>query len=137
MAKQKSILEKFSEAVKDLADSASKALKAEEPPRLDRTSAVFMSPSAEGPASDPLLAPQIATQPAQRKRRLAKSSAAWRRARTARKSAPKKSAQKSTNKSAPGRSGKTAAKSANANSRPVVKTTKRMGTSAGKGGRQQ
>ena len=135
MAKQKSILEKFSEAVKDLADSASKALKAEEPPRLDRTSAVFMSPSAEGPASDPLLAPQIATQPAQRKRRLAKSSAAWRRARTARKSAPKKSAQKS--KSAPGRSGKTAAKSANANSRPVVKTTKRMGTSAGKGGRQQ
>lgn len=136
MAKQKSILEKFSEAVKDLADSASKALKAEEPPRFHRTNAVFMSPSAEGLASDPLLAPQIATQPPQRKRRAAKSSAAWRRARTAKKSAPKKSAQKSTNKSAPGRSGKTAAKSANADSRRVVKTAKRMGTSVRKGGRQ-
>jgi hypothetical protein len=118
MAKEKSILEKFSETVKGLADSASQALKGEEPARVDETSAAYMPFAAEGLVSDPLLVPPIAVQPARRKRRTAKKSAGRRVAKSAKKSTPKKSAAKKS-------TGKTARKAASARSKPVTKTAKR------------
>jgi hypothetical protein len=132
MAKDKSILEKFSDAVKGLADSASQALKAEEPARVDETSAAYMPLAADGLVSDPLLVPPVATQPPRRKRRVAKKTAAPRGARksvkkaAAKKSAPKKSARKAVKKSA------------SAKSKQVAKTTKRRagaGKSAPRKGR--
>ena len=41
MDKDKSILEKFTDTVKDIANSASEALKAEEPPRVEQTNAAL------------------------------------------------------------------------------------------------
>jgi hypothetical protein len=115
MAKPKSILEKFSDTVKGLADSASQALKSEEPARVDETSAAYMPFAAEGLVSDPLLLPPAAA-PLRRKR-TAKTAAGRRVTRSAKKSTPRKS----TNKSAR----KTARKSASARSKQVTKTTKR------------
>src|SRR5258708_39948998 len=51
----KSIVEKFTETVKGLADSASQALKAEEPARVDKTGAADMPFAAEALLSDPLM----------------------------------------------------------------------------------
>ena len=72
MAKPKSIIERFSETVKGLADSASQALKAEEPARVDATTAAYMPFAAGGLVSDPMLAPPIATQHSRRKKRAAR-----------------------------------------------------------------
>jgi len=102
MAKEKSILDKLTDTVKGIADSASQALKAEEPARVDETSAAYMPFAAEGLVSDPLLLPPVAGR---------------RATRSARKSTPKKSTKK------PAR--KTARKSASARSKQVTKTTKR------------
>jgi hypothetical protein len=114
MAKEKSILEKFSDAVKGLADSASQALKAEEPARVDETSAAYLPFAAEGLVSDPLV-PPFATRPPRKKRR------------TARKTAPRGGA-KAGNKSPPKRSVRKAGKKlASARSKPVAKTAKRKG----------
>ena len=114
MAKQKSILEKFSDTVKGLADSASQALKSEEPARVDETTAAYMPFAAEGLVSDPLLLP-----PATRRR---DASAPRRRRRAARDQVRKEiHAKKSTKKS----TRKTARKSASARSKQVAKTTKR------------
>ncbi|MBV8926703.1 MAG: hypothetical protein JOZ74_15145 [Bradyrhizobium sp.] len=100
MAKDKSILDKFTETMKGLADSASQALKPEEPPRVDETGAAYMPFAAEGLVSDPLL-PVIATRPARTKRRTAKKPAK-RRARATGKSAASKSAKKPARKLARG-----------------------------------
>ena len=48
MDKDKSILEKFTDTVKDIANSASEALKADEPPNVEQTNAAYM-PFAAGP----------------------------------------------------------------------------------------
>ena len=123
MAKPKSILEKFSETVKGLADSASQALKAEEPARVDETSAAYMPFAAEGLATDPLLVPPAAAQPPSHRKR------------SARKTAPQgtsRGAGKLGNKSEPKRSvGKGAKKLANARSKLVAKTAKRKGVPSG------
>jgi hypothetical protein len=111
MAKEKSILEKFSDTVKGLADSASQALKSEEPARVDETTAAYMPFAAEGLVSDPLLLPPVATPPPRRK--CSAKKVAGRGA--------TRSAKKSTKKSAR----KTARKSASARSKQVIKTTKR------------
>jgi hypothetical protein len=68
MAKQKSILDKFTDTMKGLADSASQALKSEEPARVDDTAAAYMPFAAEGMVSDLLPVRPIATRPARRKR---------------------------------------------------------------------
>jgi|SRR5690349_11023356 hypothetical protein len=58
MAKQKSILDKFTDTMKGLADSASQALKSEEPARVDESAAAYMPFAAEGMVSDPLPVPR-------------------------------------------------------------------------------
>ena len=63
MANDKSILEKFTDTVKDIANSASEALKADEPPKVEQTNAAYMPFAAAGLVSDPLLVPPIAMQP--------------------------------------------------------------------------
>ena len=95
MDKDKSILEKFTDTVKDIANSASEALKAEEPPKVEQSNAAYMPFAAEGLVSDPLLIPPVAALPPRRKRtarRTAKTSARKSSARkvTAKRAAPKK-----------------------------------------------
>jgi hypothetical protein len=102
MGNDKSIIHKFTETVKGLADSAAEALKAEEPPKADQTAAAYMPFAAEGLVSDPLLVPPVAAQPVRKKKRAAPKSAPG---------AARKSARKSANKSAPSRSSKAARKS--------------------------
>ena len=68
MAKQKSILDKFTDTMKGLADSASRALRSEEPARVDDTAAANMPFAAEGMVSDLLPVSPIATWPVRRKR---------------------------------------------------------------------
>jgi len=111
MAKQISILEKFSETVKGIADSASQALKSEEPSRVDETAAVYMPFAAEGLVSDALPVPAAAPPP--RRKPTAKKVARRRAAKPAKKS----TAKKSTRKAAP--------KSASARSKQIAKTAKR------------
>jgi hypothetical protein len=115
MAKPKSIIEKFSETVKGLADNASQALKSEQPARIDEAAAAYMPLTAEGLVADPLLVPPIATQPAQRKKRTPNRTTRRRAAKAANKPAPKKSSRK------------TAKKSASARSKKIAKTAKRGG----------
>ena len=61
MAKHKSILDKFTETMRGLADSASQALKSEEPAGVDEATAAHMPFAAEGFVSDPLIVPPVAT----------------------------------------------------------------------------
>src|ERR1700749_3071276 len=63
MDKDKSILERFTDTVKDIANSASEALKAEEPPKVEQTNAAYMPFAAEGLVSDPLLIPPVPASP--------------------------------------------------------------------------
>jgi cobalamin biosynthesis Mg chelatase CobN len=97
MAKDKSILERFTDTVKDIANSASEALKAEEPPKVEQTNAAYMPFAAEGLVSDPLLVPPVAAQPPRKKH-------------TARKTTKKSSARKATVKRAAAKKARKAAK---------------------------
>lgn len=123
MAKEKSILDKFTETMKGLADSASQALKMEEPARVDETAAAYMPFAAEGFVSDPLPVPPIAAQPPRRKRGAAKKTATRGTRKAAAKTA-KKSAKKSTPKK-PAR--KAPSKSVRTRSKRAVHTAKRRG----------
>ncbi|MBV9462395.1 MAG: hypothetical protein JO141_33460, partial [Bradyrhizobium sp.] len=67
-SKEKSILDKFTDTMKGLADTASQALKSEEPARVDESAAAYMPFAAEGMVSDLPPVPPIATPPARRKR---------------------------------------------------------------------
>ncbi len=119
MDKDKSILERFTETMKGLADSASEALKSEEPAKADQTAAASMPFAAEGMVSDPLLVPPVAAQPVRKKRRVARK-AAPRSATTA-----KTSARKAAKKAAASRSRKSAGKAATASARKA--TAKKAG----------
>ncbi len=128
MAKEKSILDKFTETMKGLADSASQALKADEPARVDETAAAYMPFAAEGFVSDPLPVPPIEAQPPRRKRGAAKKTAK----RGARKAATGKAAKttnKHTNKTAKKSTPKkrAARKTASARSKQTARTSKRRG----------
>jgi hypothetical protein len=114
MDKDKSILEKFTDTVKDIANSASEALKADEPPRVE-TNAAYMPFAAEGLASDPLLVPPIAVQPKRRKR-TAK--------RTARKSSVRKAASKRAAPKARKAAKEPAATARGARKSPAKRTTR-------------
>jgi len=116
MGKDKSIIEKFAETVKGLADSASEALKSEEPPKADQTAAAYMPFAAEGMVSDPLLVPPVASQPARKKRRVAKK-AAKRSGTIAKNPGTKKSARRAAKKSAASRSKSSARKAVGASAR--------------------
>ena len=128
MAKAKSIVEKFTDTMKGLADSASQALKAEEPPRVDETAATYMPFAAEGMVSDPTL--PIAVQPV-RKRRAANKAAGRRAGKSSNKTAAKTSARKIAGKTAARRPARTRAKAA-AGKFARTKTMKRGGRKARK-----
>jgi hypothetical protein len=123
----KSILEKFTDTVKGLAETAtnaaSQALKAEEPPVKDEDlAAMYMPLAADGFVSDPLLVPPIAAMPPRRKTRAApKRSAA--KARKVAKKASKKSAKKAAKKTAKKTTRKAAKKST---ARKTKKTAKKV-----------
>ena len=126
MDKDKSILERFTDTVKDIANSASEALKSEEPPKVERSNAAYMPFAAEGLVSDPLLVPPVVTQLPRRKRtarKTAKTSAKKSSARKApaRRAAPKK-ARKAAKTSARGRA---KAASRNAARKSAKRTTRR------------
>ena len=118
MDTDKSIIEKITDKVKDIAniaaDAANDALKPEDPPRkVDDKSAAYIPLAADGLVSDPMMVPPIAVVPAPRKKRGAPK--------RTRKSANKKAAvKKAAGKSA----GKTAKKSASRRSK-TAKTTAR------------
>ena len=122
MGKDKSIIQKFTETVKEIADSAAEALKAEEPPKADETAAAYMPFAAEGLVSDPLLVPPVTAQTVRKKKPVARKSA---------RGTARKSARKSANKSAPTRSRKAARKSTPAKTaRKAAKTTAAKTTAA-------
>jgi hypothetical protein len=113
-SKEKSILDKFTDTMKGLADSASQALKSEQPARLDDSAAAYMPFAAEGMVSDPLPVAPIASQPGRRKRassekgkrRAAKRSRKVGAAKPARKATAKSRGKAATRKSVRKTSGK-------------------------------
>ena len=119
MDTDKSIIEKITDKVKDIAniaaDAANDALKPEEPPRkVDDKSAAYIPLAADGLVSDPLMVPPIAVVAAPRKKRAAPK-------RTAKRAGTKTAAKKAAGKSA----GKTAKKSASRRSKTAAKTSAR------------
>lgn len=119
MAKEKSILDKFTETMKGLADSASQALKADEPARADDTSAAYMPFAAEGLVSDPL---PVRGRTPRSKRGAGRKTATRAAAKPATKRARKSTAKKSSAKK-PAR--KPAQRSVAAKSSRPAKTAKR------------
>ena len=129
MDKDKSILEKITDTVKDIANiaatAADHALKAGEPPlKADRRSAAYIPLAADGLVSDPMMVPSVAVAPARKKRK--KKRAAPKRtaktSKTAKKTkALKKSARKAAKKSAASRSRKAAKKTAKKTKRKARK----------------
>jgi hypothetical protein len=100
MDKDKSILEKITDTIKDIAniaaDAADHAMKAEQPPpRAAERSAAYIPLAADGPVSDPMMVPPIAAAHAPRRKR-----AASKRAAKASKTRPKKDIKKSAAKAA-------------------------------------
>ncbi len=72
MGNDKSILEKISDTVKDIAtlatDAASHALKpGESPPKADEQAAAYVPPAADGVVSDPMMVPPVAMAPVAQK----------------------------------------------------------------------
>jgi hypothetical protein len=120
MDKDKSILEKITDTVKDIANiaatAADHALKADEPPlKADRRLAAYIPLAADGLVSDPIMVPPIAIAPTQRKRkkkRAAPRRAAKKASKTAKKKRGVKKSVKAAKKSATGRSKKSAKRAA-------------------------
>jgi hypothetical protein len=108
--KDKSIIEKFTDTVKELADSATQALKSDDPKRAAQTTAVYMPFAAEGMVSDPLIVAPVVVQPA-RKRRTARKAARRGAGKRAAGAPAKKSARKGATKSTRKTARKTARKS--------------------------
>ena len=81
MGKHKSVLEKITDTVKDIAniaaDAADHAMKADEaPPRAAERSAAYIPLAADGLVSDPMMVPPIAAAHAPRRKRTARKRAA-------------------------------------------------------------
>jgi hypothetical protein len=131
MDKDKSILEKITDTMKDIAniaaDAADHALKAEPPPlAVDQRAAAYIPLASDGLVSDPMMVPPLAATPAPRRKRAPSTRAAKQpRSRTARK-AVSKSAGKAAKKTA-------ARPSASAATRTVKKTSKETAKTARKG----
>jgi len=106
MDNDKSIFEKITDTVKDIAniasDAASQALKAEEPPlkRSDQQAVAFMPLAGDGLVSDPMMVPPVAAMPARRKKRGAPKPAVKKAAKTAARKVAKTSASKKKSKKA-------------------------------------
>lgn len=143
MDKDKSILEKFTDTVKEMANSASEALKAEEPPKVEHNDAAAMPFTAAGLVSDPLLVPPIAALPPRPKRTVRKTAKTSARKSSARKATAKRAAPKKPRKaaktSARGRSRATSRSAAKTSAKRAAKaTSKRKATKrrASKSGRR-
>lgn len=129
MDKDKSILEKITDTVKDIANiaatAADHALKADEPPlKADRRLAAYIPLAADGLVSDPMMVPPVAIAPARKKRkkkRAAPKRAAKKAGKTAKKKRAVKKSVKAAEKSAAGRSRKSAKKAAKKTSRKARK----------------
>ena len=105
MDNDKSILERITDTVKDIAtlaaDAASHALKAEEPPpKADQPAAADVPLAADGLVSDPLMAAPNAAASAPRKKRLVAKPAAGTAGSKAARKAAKKPARTSAGKAA-------------------------------------
>jgi hypothetical protein len=114
MGTDKSILEKLTDTVKDIAtlatDAASHALKSNAPaPKTDEEVAMYMPLAADGLVSDPMMVPPIAIAPAKK--------------RAASKRASKKTARKAAVKASERPAAKAKKKSAAKKSKPVSKKT--------------
>jgi hypothetical protein len=130
MDKDKSILEKITDTVKDIANiaatAADHALKADEPTlKAEKRSAAYIPLAADGLVSDPMMVPPVAVAPA-RKKRKKKRGAPKRAAKKAGKTAKttkavRKSARKAAKKSAASRSRKAAKKTAKKTKRKARK----------------
>ncbi len=131
MDKDKSILEKITDTMKDIAniaaDAADHALKAEEPPpKADQRSAAYIPLAADGLVSDPMMVPPIAVAPAPRRKRAAAKKAARKANKTAKKKkAVKKSAGKAVKRAAAKRSKKAARKTAKITKRKAAKKARK------------
>jgi hypothetical protein len=104
MGNDKSILEKFTDTVKGIAETAtnaaSQALKAEQPPTREEDLAALSVPLAgDGFVSDPMLVPPLAAQAPRRRKRAAPRRSTGKARKTA-KTADKKTAKKAVKKSA-------------------------------------
>ena len=122
MDNDKSIFEKITDTVKDIAniaaDAASQALKAEEPAlKAGQTAVAYMPLAGDGLVSDPMMVAPISTAP-RRKRKLA---ATKRRARPAKKARAKKAVKKSAKRTVK----KTARKTSKKTSKKASKRTSR------------
>lgn len=130
MDRDKSMIAKFTETMKGLADSAAEALKAEEPSQIGERAAGTMSLAAAGLVSDPLL-PPVAIQPVRRKKRAAKIARSGTRKvkgkSNARPARQKSKSARSTSRPTPGQSrapikaSRTTARIAKAAKRPTKK----------------
>jgi hypothetical protein len=121
MDKDKSILERFTDTVKDIANSASEALKAEEPPKVEQSNAAYMPFAAEGLVSDPLLLPPVVVQPKRGKRARMTARKSSSRKVAAKRAAPKKA--RKAAKTSP--RGKSKARSRSAAKASAKRTAKR------------
>jgi len=133
MGKHKSVLEKITGTVKDIAniaaDAADHAMKANEaPPRAAERSAAYIPLAADGLVSDPMMVPPIAAAHAPRRKRAGSRRAAKESRKTRVKKAIKKSAAKPAKKTAAGRSSSAARMTAR-------KTGKKTAKKARKGNR--
>jgi hypothetical protein len=134
MGKDKSILEKITGTMKDIAniaaDAADHAMKANEaPPKAVERSAVYIPLAADGLVSDPMMVPPIAAAHAPRRKRTARKQAAKARTRPNRtvSKSPGKVAKKSTVGRSKSAAGTAAARKTN------KKTTKKSARKARKG----
>jgi hypothetical protein len=145
MGTDKSILEKLTDTVKDIAtlasDAASHAMKTEAPARKsDEEVAMYMPLAADGLVSDPLMVPPIAIAPA-RKRAASKRASKKVGKKTARKAtakASKKPAAKAKKKSSAKKSKQAAKKAAKKTAKKTVRKSakKKSAKKARKGTRR-
>ena len=133
MGKDKSILEKITGTMKDIAniaaDAADHAMKANEaPPKAVERSAVYIPLAADGLVSDPMMVPPIAAVHAPRRKHAASRRAGKASRKTPAKKTVKKSAAKPTKKA-------TARRSRSAAQASARKTSKKTNRKARKGNR--
>jgi len=130
MGKHKSVLEKITGTVKDIAniaaDAADHAMKANEaPPRAAERSAAYIPLAADGLVSDPMMVPPIAAAHAPRRKRAGSRRAAKASRKTRAKKAVKKSAAKPAKKTAAGRSSSAARMTARKTGRKTAKKARK------------
>jgi hypothetical protein len=139
MGTDKSILEKLTDTVKDIAtlasDAASHALKTDaSPPKTDKEVAMYMPLAADGLVSDPMMVPPIAIAPA-KKRAAAKRASKTAGKKTAAKPAAKAKKKAAAKKAKPA-SKKTAKKTAKKAAKKSAKRSAKKSTKKARKGKR-